>query len=160
MAAAMAFCSCEKEKIYTELELDQMGIIVEWVRSGWDEVYNELDAPVTLVTCYPDGMRESVTSTIAPGEFVELNRGQAAPGYSLEECKSAQICFGNEEPFTCFKDGNDACSKRFFEHVEQRQAEVVELSGNGMKVRRNLLVRTYHIDRELIELSRDAAARP
>ena len=155
--AAMAFCSCEQnlaedEKIFTQEEL---GVYVEWGRSGWSEVNNEMDGSVTLVTTYPDVHNSEKTTdltfVINPGDFIKLNMGAFAPGISIDESLTASIKLSDGSEILCTRGSEDAWSKRFFENYQQRsETEIVEL--DGKKLSHELIVRTFHIDKTLVEL--------
>ena len=150
--AAMA-CSCGKEeKVYTE---DELGVIVEWNSSGWSEVYNDLEETVTMVTTYPDVQylekTKEKTSVIKPGDFVKLETGAFMPGVSIEESISASIRLGDGTEILCTHGADDAWSKRFYGNYTQRQEQDI-IDFDGKKLRHDLTVRTYHIDRTLIEL--------
>ena len=156
---AAVFCSCGRklaeEVIYTPEEL---GIYVEWGRSGWSEVYNGTDGAVTLVTTYLDidntGEKRELTSVIAPGEFIKLDRGAFAPGVSIDESLTASIRWGDGTEILCTRGAENAWSRRFYGTFEEREEyEVVPLA-DGRKVRHDLVVRTFHIDRTLVELWR------
>ena len=147
----LLFCSCGKndeERIYTTEEL---GVIVDWGRCGWNEVYNETDAAVTLIVSAYAG---DVTSTINPGEFVTLDVGAFRPSISIDESFSVTIRLSDGKEIVCSHGGEDSWSKHFFSNFEQRQEfEIVPLV-DGKKVRHDLIVRTYHIDKTLVELWR------
>ncbi len=145
------FCSCGKndeERIYTT---DELGVFVEWGRIGWNEIYNETDASVTLIVSAYAG---DVTSTINPGEFVTLDVGGFMPGISIDESYSVTIKLSDGKEIVCSRSAEDSWSKHFFSNFEQRQeSEIVSLN-DGKKVRHDLAVRTYHIDNTLVELWR------
>ena len=147
----LLFCSCEKndeEKIYTTEEL---GVIVEWGRIGWNEVYNETGASITLIVSAYAG---DVTSTINPGEFVTLDVGGFMPRISIDESYSVTIRLSDGKEIVCSRGAEDSWSKRFFNNFEQREEYEVVVLEDGRKVRHNLAVRTYHIDNTLVELWR------
>ena len=147
-SVALVLCSCEEEKIYTE---DELNVIVEWIRGGWSEVYNETQGSVTLITSYP--YYDDITSVINKGQCAVLDAGAAVRGKSIDECIKAIIKLDDGTEIMCTKVDENDWSKRFFQKYEQRQEyEVVEL--DGKKLRHDLIVRTYHIDNELIELWR------
>lgn len=155
-----AFCSCERnlaeEMIYTAEEL---GVYVEWARSGWSEVFNGTDRTVTLVTTYPDihntGEERELTSVIAPGEFIKLDsRGAFTPGVSIDESLTASIKWGDGTEILCTRDAENAWSRHFYGSFEEREEYEVVPLGDGRKVRHDLVVRTFHIDRTLVELWR------
>lgn len=155
--AAMMFCSCEQnlaedEKVFTEEEL---GVEVEWGRSGWSEVNNEMDGSVTLVTTYPDVYNSEkttdLTSVINPGDFIKLDMGAYVPGVSIDESLTASIILSDGSEILCTRGSKDAWSKRFFENYQQRsETEIVEL--DGKKLSHELIVRSFHIDKTLVEL--------
>lgn len=145
---ASVLCSCEKEKIYTE---DELCVIVEWIRGGWSEVYNETQGSVTLITSY--FYYDDITSVIDKGECAVLDAGAAVPGKSIPECLKAVIKLDDGTEIICTKGDDKDWSKRFFQNYESRQEyEVVDF--HGKKLRHDLIIRTYHIDNELIELWR------
>lgn len=145
------FCSCGKndeEKIYTT---DELGVIVEWGRIGWDEIYNETDASVTLIVSAYAG---EDTSIINPGSFIMLDVGGFMPRISIDESYSVTIRLSDGKEIVCSRGAEDSWSKHFFSNFEQRQeSEIVSLV-DGKKVRHDLIVRTYHIDNTLVELWR------
>ena len=152
-ALSVAALSCGKdEKVYTE---DELGIIIEWVSSGWSEVYNDLEGRVTLVTTYPDHhdltKTTEKTSVIEPGDFVQLEIGAFVPGISIGESLSASIQLSDGTEILCTRGADNAWSKRFYETFTERQEqEIVEV--HGKKLRRNLSVQTFHIDPALVHL--------
>ena len=167
----LALCSCgpdnvvrpkEKEntddKIYTEAEL---GVIVEWIYGGKNEVYNETDGTVILTTFYPGDVDladlRSLTSVIGKGERLELKIGAYLPGDSLDECTKARIKLSDGTEFECVHGGGpkdeweNAWSRRFFKnHEDSYTFEVVDCEGK--KLRHDLIVRSYHIDNTLVDL--------
>lgn len=163
VAAAM-LCSCVKdeshsespaeygntgdEKIYTE---DELGVIVEWVRRGWDEVHNETDETVTLITTYPFNLHDDVTSAIEPEKSIKLDAGAAVPGISLQECNTATIRLSDGTEILCTPGAVDKWSRHFFGNYEEwKDYEVVKLDGKNL--RHDLWIRAYHIDKTLVEL--------
>ena len=161
--ASMALSACENledEKIYTAEEL---GMIIEWNYSGWSEVKNETDGTVTLVTTYTDLYSDirptEYTSVIMPGDAAHLKSGAFIPGISIGECLTATIKLGGgteivctrgyyESRYDCHYD--DPWSERFFGNYEQRSDyEVVKM--HDKNVRHNLSIRTYHIDKTLVD---------
>ena len=147
----LLFCSCEKndeEKIYTT---DELGVLVEWGRIGWNEIYNETDASVTLIVSAYAG---EDTSIIKPGSFIMLDVGGFMPCISIDESYSVTIKLSDGKEIVCSRGAEDSWSKHFFSNFEQRQeSEIVSLV-DGKKVRHDLIVRTYHIDNTLVELWR------
>jgi hypothetical protein len=163
--ASMALGACgnleEDEKIYTAGEL---GMIIEWNYSGWSEVMNETDETVTLVTTYTDLNSDirptELTSVIKPGNAVQLKSGAFIPGVSIGECLTATIKLGDgteivctrgyyESRYDCHYD--DPWSERFFGNYEQRGDYEVRIC-QGKKVRHDLTIRTYHIDKTLVNV--------
>lgn len=147
-AATMVLCACEK--IYTTEEL---GAIVEWNSSGWSIAQNDLSETVTLVTTYPmaSRSRDTITSILTPGDTVQLRMGASVPGVSIDECLTATIKRRDETDIVCTRGADDPCSKHFFQNFQQRSTyEVVEL--DGKKVRHDMVIRTYHIDKALVDL--------
>ena len=163
--AAMVFCSCEQnlaedETVFTEEEL---GVEVEWIRCGWSEVNNEMDGSVTLVTTYPDvhdiEKTTDLTSVINPGDFVKLDMGAYVPGVSIDESLTASIKLSDGSEILCTHGSEDAWSKRFYENYEQRsETEIVEF--DGKKLSHELIVRSFHIDKTLVELWLAGQAEP
>ena len=156
-AIAAAFCSCERnpagEVVYTAEEL---GVYVEWGRSGWSEVFNETGRTVTLETTYPDidnaGKKRELTSVIAPGEFIKLDHGAFMPGVSIDESLTASVKWDDGTVILCTRGADNAWSRHFYGSFEEREEyEIVPLA-DGRKVRHDLVVRTFHIDRTLVEL--------
>ena len=163
-AALAALCSCgnlEDEKIYSPEEL---GWIIEWNYSGWSEVKNETDGTVTLVTAYPNygpdyPFPTEVTSVIMPGDAVQLKAGAFIPGVSIGECLTATIKMAGGVEIVCTRGYyesrydcryDDPWSERFFGNYEQRSDyEVVKM--HDKNVRHNLSIRTYHIDKTLVD---------
>lgn len=153
--AAMILSGCEEipgleegEKVYTEEEL---GVIVEWVRSGWDEVKNETDQPVTLITSYL--FDEDVTSEILPGESVKLDIGAALPGTSIPECSLAVIRLADGSEIVCVQNGEifTPWAERFFTNYEKEETyEIVDMEGKPL--RHDLIILTHHIDQTIIDL--------
>lgn len=145
--------SCEKEeKVYTEEEL---GVIIEWRSNGWSEVYNDLEGTLTLITTYLDNNNSTQTaeksSVIKPGGFVKLEAGAFIPGVSIGESLSASVKLSDGSEILCTRGDDHAWSKRFYETFTQREEqEIVEI--DGKKVRHNLVVQTYHIDKALVDL--------
>jgi len=151
-ALSAVVLSCGKEeKVYTPEEL---GAIIEWGSSGWSEVYNDLEGTVTLITTYLeyDGINTTEkSSVIKPGEFVKLAIGAFVPGVSIGESLSASIKLSDGSEILCTRGADNAWSKRFYETFTERQEqEIVEM--HGKKVRHDLSVLTYHIDRTLVNL--------
>lgn len=151
-ALSAVVLSCGKEeKVYTPEEL---GAIIEWGSSGWSEVYNDLEGTVTLITTYLeyDGINTTEkSSVIKPGEFVKLAIGAFVPGVSIGESLSASIKLSDGSEILCTRGADNAWSKRFYETFTERQEqEIVEM--DGKKVRHDLSVLTYHIDRTLVNL--------
>ncbi len=148
-AATMVLCACEK--IYTTEEL---GAIVEWTSSGWSIAQNDLSETVTLVTTYrpmASRSRDTITSILTPGDTVQLHMGASVPGVSIDECLTATIKRRDETDIVCTRGADDPCSKHFFQNFQQRSTyEVVEL--HGKKVRHDMAIRTYHIDKALVDL--------
>ena len=125
--AALAVVACSKgqdEKVYTE---DELGVIIEWAYLGWSEVYNDLDATVTLVTTYPDAHysfeTKEKTSVIEPGGYVKLEIGAFVSGVSIEESLSATIKLGDGTEILCTHGAEDPWSKRFYENFTQRNED-------------------------------------
>lgn len=153
--ASLALIGCgdyvqtEEDKIYTEEEL---GVIVEWIRGGWSEVKNETGETVTLVTSYPFGYHEDVTSEIPAGEAVKLDIGAAAPGTSIGESSYAVISLSNGDEIVCIQaETMTPWAERFYTNFEKEETyEVVDL--DGKKLRHDLVILTYHIDQTLIDL--------
>ena len=153
--ATMAFCSCEpEEKIYTESEL---GAIIEWASLGWDEIYNNLEGTVTLITTHPDmhSAEPAVekTSLIPPGGFDKREIGCFFPAFSLSESLTATIRLADGTEIQCTHDADDAWSKRLYETFSQRHEEEI-VDFHGKKLRHPLTIVTYHIDDTLVELWR------
>lgn len=151
-ALSAVVLSCGKEeKVYTPEEL---GAIIEWGSSGWSEVYNDLEGTVTLITTYLeyDGINTTEkSSVIKPGEFVKLAIGAFVPGVSIGESLSASIKLSDGSEILCTRGADNAWSKRFYETFTERQEqEIVEM--DGKKVRHDLSVQTYHIDKTLVNL--------
>ena len=151
-ALSAVVLSCGKEeKVYTPEEL---GAIIEWGSSGWSEVYNDLEGTVTLITTYLeyDGINTTEkSSVIKPGEFVKLAIGAFVPGVSIGESLSASIKLSDGSEILCTRGADNAWSQRFYETFTVRQEqEIVEM--DGKKVRHDLSVLTYHIDRTLVNL--------
>lgn len=152
-ALSAVVLSCGKEeKVYTPEEL---GAIIEWGSSGWSEIYNDLEGTVTLTTTYldmHDGTKTTEkSSVIQPGDFVKLETGACIPGVSIGESLSASIKLSDGSEILCTRGADNAWSKRFYETFTERQEqEIVEM--DGKKVRHDLSVLTYHIDRTLVNL--------
>lgn len=151
-ALSAVVLSCGKEeKVYTPEEL---GAIIEWGSSGWSEVYNDLEGTVTLITTYLeyDGINTTEkSSVIKPGEFVKLAIGAFVPGVSIGESLSASIKLSDGSEILCTRGADNAWSKRFYETFTVcQEQEIVEM--DGKKVRHDLSVLTYHIDRTLVNL--------
>ena len=154
MCSALVFCSCgqkqtgEEEKVYTE---DELGVEIDWNSSGWSEVKNDTDGTVTLITSYSLDPGTDVTTVIKQGEFAKLTAGAYVPGVSIDECIKATIIIDDLTTFSCFRGSDDAVSTRFFQNFEQRtEYEYVDI--DGKTVSHELVVRTYHIDDELVKL--------
>ena len=153
--AALLLSGCKKEPAYyTE---DELGVIIEWSRYGYSEVKNETNAPVTLVTSYRSGYPKDITSVIQPGEAIQLDIGAAVPGASIQESRQAIICLADGTEILCVHSTADHMTpwaKQFYTHYEQEQTyEIVDFEGK--KLRHNLVVMTYHIDQELIDIWKD-----
>lgn len=153
-ALSAVVLSCGKEeKVYTPEEL---GAIIEWGSSGWSEVYNDLEATVTLTTTYldmHDGTKTTEkSSVIKPGEFVKLAIGAFVPGVSIGESLSASIKLSDGSEILCTRGADNAWSKRFYETFTERQEQEIVEMHDGKKVRHDLSVLTYHIDRTLVNL--------
>ena len=150
--SAVAFSCGKEEKVYTE---DELGVIIEWNSSGWSEAYNDLEGTVTLVTTYPDihfsEKTTEKTSVIEPGHFVKLETGAFMPGVSIGESLSASIRLSDGTEILCTHGADNAWSKRFYETFTQRQEQEI-IDFHGKKLRHNLGVQTYHIDRALVDL--------
>lgn len=147
---ALVLAGCNKEeKIYTE---DELGVIIEWVRCGWDEVKNETGGTVTLITSYPFGSHEDVTSVLAPGEMVKLDIGAAAPGVSIGESSQAIIRLDDGTEIVCVHDKEmTPWAERLYTNFQQEHTyEVIDF--DGKKLRHNLVIQSYHIDQTLIDL--------
>lgn len=162
MCSALAFCSCGQkqteveEKVYTE---DELGVEIDWNSSGWSEVKNDTDGTVTLITFYSLDPGTEVTTVIKKGEFAKLTAGAYVPGVSIDECIKATIILDDNTTFSCERDSEDAWASRFFENFEQRKEyEYVDI--DGKTVSHELIVRTYHIDDELVKLWRDSLPAP
>ena len=162
MCSALAFCSCGQkqteveEKVYTE---DELGVEIDWNSSGWSEVKNDTDGTVTLITYYNLDPGTEVTTVIKKGEFAKLTAGAYVPGVSIDECIKATIILDDNTTFSCERDSEDAWASRFFENFEQRKEyEYVDI--DGKTVSHELIVRTYHIDDELVKLWRDSLPAP
>ena len=122
----------------------------EWLYGGWSEVYNDLDATVTLVTTYPPftgSETPPVTSIIKPSDYIKLDIGAYIYGRSIDECLTATIILSDGTEILCSKGTDNTWSKRFFENYKQRKK--VEWVGLD---RHDMVVRTYHIDQKLINL--------
>ena len=153
--AALATVACSKEqeeRVYTEQEL---GVYIDWAYLGWSEVYNDLDATVTLVTTYPDmhfaDKTTEKTSVIEPGGFVKMEIGAFAPGISIEESLTATIKLTDGTEILCTNRADNPWSKRFYENFTQRN-EYEILDFDGKKLRHSWLYMTYHIDQTLVNL--------
>lgn len=155
-AVSLILCACQAEEITQDEGIytpEELGMIVEWTRGGWSEVYNELDSQVTLVTTYYSDNQESqtVTSVIKPGSFVTLDAGAYLPGISIDECQTASIRISEDEEILCTRGALNPWTYSFFKNFEQRKEfEIVEL--DGKKVRHDMVVRTYHISNTLLKL--------
>ena len=150
--AALTVVACTKapdpeEKVYTEEEL---GVCIDWAYCGWSEVYNDLDAKVTLVTTYPDFTEtKEKTFVIEPGNYVAMEIGAMAPGTSIEESLTATIKLTDGTEILCTHGAEDPWSKYFYETFEQRSEDVI-MDFDGKKFRHSWFYMTYHIDKSLV----------
>lgn len=156
--AALVLFSCDDElgeRIYTE---DELGVIIEWCSCGWSDVINETDDAVTLITSYPFDSHEDITSVIAPGDTLRLDIGAAAPGVSIFECTLATIILADGTRIDCGRDIKTPWSEYFLSNYEQEQTyEVVGF--DGKKLRHNIVILTYHINNQLIDLFEQSSTR-
>ncbi|MBP5505456.1 MAG: hypothetical protein J6X89_05085 [Bacteroidales bacterium] len=162
ICAVPVLTSCDKvdDKIYTE---DQLGVAVEWVTSGWDEVVNETDAKVKLITTFPYELvntedPHAITTVLKAGDTAKFDIGAFYPGVSIMECTSATIILRDGSQIECTKqsDGktwDNTWSERFFTNYQSRPESEIVLIDNR-RVRHNLTVHTFHIDNTLIDLWR------
>ena len=181
VCAIWALCSCGPDKtvapggndngnkkddrVYTA---DELGWIIEWRYRGYDKVYNETDGTVALTVFCPDDQNLSEliseTSVIASDNYLQLEIGDYLPGHSVTECVKVKIKFGDGTEFECEQGGRqspgsmqetwkNAWSEHFFKDCQQKnEYEVTEM--DGYKIRHDLIVRTYHVDDELVEIWR------
>ena len=163
LLALLAAVSCSQiqsiieeveDKVYTESEL---GMHIDWLYSGWSEVYNDLEGTVTLVATYPDeydlASTTDKTSVIEPGEFIKLNIGSYRNGESIGESRAVNIKLSDGSEIFCIPGADNAWSKQFYDGFEQRKEyEIVEI--DGKRLRHDLIVLTYHIDQKLVDLWR------
>ena len=73
------------------------------------------------------------------------------PGVSIGESLSASIRLSDGTEILCTHGADNAWSKRFYETFTQRQEQEI-IDFHGKKLRHNLGVQTYHIDRTLVDL--------
>lgn len=162
VCSALLLGACER--LYTDSEL---GMIVEWGRYGWSEVFNETGGTVTMITSYRpvpenDYGPNLKTFEIQPGHSVMLQIGAFLPGDSIQETLSTTIRLSDGTEFVCTREGTDLWSVRFYnENVQVRkgyETSVVRYSEEhaGKKIRHDIVIKTYHIDEALVDLWRSS----
>lgn len=146
-------CGEKEEKIYTTEEL---GVSVEWNYYGWNDVKNETSSYVTLITEYPltNPYYEKISpfsNTISPHQSLRLQWGLNEHGTSIDEAWTVTICLTDETKIPCYQTSETSWSKLFYSNTQKsKESEIVEIEGK--RVRHDLVVKTYHITDELIDL--------
>lgn len=142
-------------EVILSIETLEPYVIVEWAYEGWDDVYNELDQPVTITPLYTrEEGNWGVNPTphiILPGEYARLNAGSYLPGESIREHPCVDIVLDDGRKLELNADGYEPWNKRFFtNYSEEKVTEPVNVG--GVSVNHTYFTRIYHIDAELITL--------
>jgi hypothetical protein len=172
MATAMlAASSCEPEAKEEWFEADGTQVVLpdgtiliyEFLYSGWDYLVNDLDKTISVILQRVGwDSNDLVCFDLAPGESSErLMRGAYAEGYAVGNDYLMTIFIDEEVVVECVNDAEKDDYELYFYSNYQTEffyeyfIDTIAANANypdGVKIKRKVLQRTYHIDQKLLEM--------
>lgn len=149
-------CGDVGKTIHVHQKMQEGHVIVEWARSGWDDVVSDLPDPVTVLTLYTedpdDPWNEGATPhEIAPGGSVRLDVGAFIPGESIRERPFMQLTLSDGREFMLSQSGEEEWNRIFYDSfTEETVRERVD--AGGIWTNHIYTTRVYRITPQLVAL--------
>lgn len=143
------------------VSLTGCSVSIEWDYIGWSEVINETSNQVVLTTVYPrepnSGHIFDVERAIPSGEtsiYYQWFDGRVPE--SIDNSYSASVKLQDGTEIVCISQSDDPWSRYFYDNYESRKKVERGFTYALEHYKREIYIKTYHIDDKLISLWRQA----